>query len=123
VGDVVKEIPSSAAPDPPAEYSLTPKVRAARNVDRHREVTATVVGYLNCRTGDIVCLDHGPRDIDSTRSPWAPLRPVGTTQSHGGFTAPVICHKCGGWINDESMGYAIAPPRHDYWLRQVRRFR
>jgi hypothetical protein len=35
----------------------------------------------------------------------------------------VICHHCGAWLNDESTGYAIAPPQHDYWKRRLLRAR
>jgi hypothetical protein len=85
--------------------------------------TAQVVGYLNGRTGDIECLIHGEHDVDSPRSPWIALRPADPLQARYASTAPVICHRCGAWLNDESTGYAIAAPHHDYWKRRLRRGR
>ena len=80
-----------------------------------------VLGYVNQRTGDIVCPEHGTYDIQSPRSPWVALRPAGHVQPHASSTAPVICRECGAWLNDESTGYAIAAPHHDYWRRRLLR--
>ena len=85
------------------------------------ESTAPVVGYLNGRTGDIECLRHGEHDVDSPRSPWIALRPADPLQARYASTAPIICHRCGAWLNDESTGYAIAAPHHEYWKRRLRR--
>jgi hypothetical protein len=85
--------------------------------------TTQVVGYLNGRSGEIVCLKHGEYDVDSPRSPWIALRPADRLQARYASTAPVICHRCGAWLNDESTGYAIAPPHHDYWKRRLLRAR
>jgi len=87
------------------------------------ESTTRIVGYANERTGEIYCPAHGGYDIESPRSPWVALRPAGRLQPHDVSTAPVICHECGAWLNDESTGYAIAPPHRDYWRRRLLRAR
>jgi hypothetical protein len=83
--------------------------------------TTQVIGYVNERTGDIECLKHGGHDVDSPWSPWTALRPADRLQERYASTAPVICHRCGAWLNDESTGYAIAAPQHDYWKRRLLR--
>ncbi|MGI9097878.1 MAG: hypothetical protein ACR2H2_05190 [Solirubrobacteraceae bacterium] len=79
-----------------------------------------VVGYIDHRTGQILCRDHGERDIYSPRSPWAAVRLGDGIQARYESTAPVICHECGAWLNDESTGYAIVSPHDGYWKRRLR---
>ena len=73
-----------------------------------------IVGYVNRRTGQLVCLNHGERDVDSLLSPWAALRLVACERS----SAPVICHECGAWINDESTRYAAVTTHRGDWRRR-----
>ncbi len=96
------------------------------NVLKHADSTSPngqFVGYLNRRSGEILCLDHGQRDITSSRSPWLPLRLIDQIEARYESTTPVICHQCGTWLNDASTGYAIACLHDGYWKRQLWRTR
>jgi len=78
-----------------------------------------VVGYVNRRTGQVVCPEHGQHDIESPRSPWAAVRLVDQVHARYEATAPVICHECGAWLNNDSTCYAIVS-YDDYWKRWLR---
>lgn len=82
-----------------------------------------VVGYVNVRTREIVCLKHGTRDIESPRSPWAAVRLSGQEHARYASTTPVICHECGIWMNDEATSYVIVCSHDGYWKRQLWRVR
>jgi len=73
-----------------------------------------VVGYIDRRTGEILCVNHGARDIESRGSPWAAIRVVDSREAGHASTVAVICRECGNWLNDESTGYAIVAPQDDY---------
>jgi hypothetical protein len=77
------------------------------------------VGYINRRTGHILCLNHGGCDTESPRSPWAALRLLNPLQTAYASTTPVICHDCGAWLNDGSTGYAIPFSHDNRWRRRV----
>jgi hypothetical protein len=83
-------------------------------------LTTRIVGYFDHRSGQFICLRHGARDIESPRSPWAAVQLLERLQSRDASTTAVICDECGAWLNDESTGYAIVAPHHDYWRRQLR---
>ena len=82
-----------------------------------------LVGYVNRHTEQSFCLEHGQHDIDSPRSPWAPLCLTNRPQARYESTTPVICHECGAWLNDGSTGYAVVSPHDSYWKRRLRRGR
>jgi hypothetical protein len=82
-----------------------------------------LVGYVNRRTEEICCLEHGRHDIESPRSPWAPLRLTNRPEARYESTTPLICHECGTWLNDGSTGYAVTSPHDGYWKRRLRRAR
>jgi hypothetical protein len=81
---------------------------------------ARVVGYVNRRTGEVVCPEHGRHDVESPRSPWAAVCLVDRVHARYEATAPVICHECGAWLNNESTSYANVSPQADYWRRWLR---
>lgn len=71
-----------------------------------QEADMQVVGYIDRHTGQILCVRHGVRDVESRRSSWVALRVV--HRPHVGYaTSAVTCDKCGIWLNGESTGYAI----------------
>jgi hypothetical protein len=85
-----------------------------------------VVGYVDRRTGQIVCTRHGVRDIESRHSPWAAIHVIDPHKAGYVSTTTVICHQCGVWLNGESTGYAIVSPQDDYgppslWPRPCKR--
>jgi hypothetical protein len=82
-----------------------------------------LVGYVNRRTDQVSCLEHGQHDIDSLRSPWAPLSLTTRLQAGYESTTPMVCYECGAWLNDGSTGYAVASPCDGYWKRRLRRAR
>lgn len=86
------------------------------------KLNTQLVGYVNRRTGQIVCLQHRP-EIQSPRDSWAPLHLNGPIQARDPSTTPVICGECGSWLNDEATGYAITSPPDGYWKRCLRRAR
>jgi hypothetical protein len=90
-----------------------------KHADQARPNTQ-IVGYVNRRSGHILCLDHGERDIESPRSPWETLRLVSPLQVRCVSPTPVICHECGAWLNDASTGYAIPSPHDNPWRRFLR---
>ena len=82
-----------------------------------------VVGYVNVRTQEIVCLEHGTRDMETPRSPWAAVRLCGQDHARYASTTPVICQECGVWMNDEATGYVIVFSQDGYWKRGLWRAR
>jgi hypothetical protein len=82
-----------------------------------------LVGYVNRRTEQVSCVEHGQHDIDSPRSPWAPLCLTNRAQAGYESITPMVCHECGAWLNDGSTGYAVASPHDGYWRRRLRRIR
>lgn len=79
-----------------------------------------VVGYVNRRTGKVVCPKHGEHDIESPRSPWAAVRVVDRPHARYEAAVPVICQECGAWLNNESTCYANVSAQDDYWKRWLR---
>jgi hypothetical protein len=73
-----------------------------------------LVGYIDRRTGQVVCTRHGVRDIESRQSPWAAIRVVDPHKTGYVSTTTVVCHHCGVWLNGESTGYAIVSPQDHY---------
>jgi hypothetical protein len=94
-------------------------LKRADEATLHRQL----LGYANRRTGQLICLEHGQRDIDSPHSPWVGVRLHDRVQTRDPSTTAVICHECGVWLNDESTGYAIVATDHDHWKRRLRRSR
>ncbi|MGH2941480.1 MAG: hypothetical protein ACRDLN_01705 [Solirubrobacteraceae bacterium] len=86
-------------------------------------LSAQVVGYVNRRTDEVICRRHGTQEVTSPRTPWVALRVVEGPLSRYESTAPVICHRCGAWLNDESTGYAIASLPDGVWKRRLRLIR
>jgi len=82
-----------------------------------------LLGYANRRTGELICLEHGERDIDSPGSPWVGVRPRDRVRRRDASTTAVICHACGAWLNGESTGYAFVATDRDRWKRRLPRHR
>ena len=82
-----------------------------------------LLGYANRRTGQLICLEHGERDIESPHSPWVGVRLHDRVRTRDASTTAVICHECGAWLNDDSTGYAIVTTDDDRWKRRLRRSR
>jgi hypothetical protein len=79
-----------------------------------------IVGYINRRTGEAVCPEHGGADVGSPRSPWSAVGLVERPHARYEATAPLICHACGAWLNNESTCYATVSPADDSWTRWLR---
>jgi len=94
-------------------------MRVLKRTDPARSATQ-VVGYVNRRTGEVVCPEHREHDIDSPRSPWTAVALVDRVQARYEATAPLICNECGAWLNNESTCYANVSPYDDYWKRWLR---
>jgi len=94
-------------------------MRALKHTDQFG-LDTRIVGFIHRHTGEVLCPEHGEHDIDSPRSPWAAVRLVDQVHARYEATAPVICHACGAWLNNESTSYAIVSPHDDYWKRWLR---
>jgi hypothetical protein len=94
-------------------------VKRAERPTPHKQL----LGYANRGTGQLICLEHGERDIDSPQSPWVGVRLHDRVRARDASTTAVICHACGTWLNDESTGYAIVATDPERWKRRLRRSR
>jgi hypothetical protein len=81
------------------------------------------VAYVNRRTGEVVCPEHGGQDITSPRNPWVAVELADRFPARYEATAPLICQACGAWLNNESTRYANVSSYDDYWKRWLRSFR
>jgi hypothetical protein len=93
---------------------------------RAPSTAGTLVGYQHRHTHEVVCVNCGPCDIVSPRSPWTAVRTMTRRvgiQLATGSTAPVLCSRCDRWLNDEDTNYAVVIPHEGYLTRLLRRRR
>jgi hypothetical protein len=68
----------------------------------------------------VVCPEHAAQDITSPRNPWVAVELTDRFPVRYEATAPLICHECGAWLNNESTCYANVSSYDAYWKRWLR---